>query len=497
MKTSKATHWIPWISGILFSVSPLLAEETHVTVYSLNDIDALAEQNNVSLKALRLESRLNRTNEKSRLREMFPDLSLSYRRNRNIASRDFDTGSNSVQVSISQPLYDGGRARLAYHIAQIDSLLNQEKIRQTREQLRLEVRQRYFEILQAEQNIAILKESLKQYERFHRISEIEYKNGNIALLDILEIRHQLQQRTLTLQDHEADYRYKMATLGLMLHIPEDVPFRLQQLDLRTAGTEKLDLQSNAFIEQALQNRPEIRQAKMDLYRARRQYRITEYHYLPTISLTGNYGKTGTNWPPRETEWAVGINVTMNIMGNTISTDYRYLRSAQETVKGYSSGAAATLYDKPGYRDPHIRSQIELLRAREKYFEIERSLRIELQSLSEEYERRRNALQLQNSSTAVKEQRLRVMERLYRNGEISIDEFNKQELQLQEARFALVQKRFEYVLFIYRMEVSLGLNIGDLFELPVTDAESQNLWQPVTDLPQNDRPAEIPSYEELP
>src|SRR5690606_22091643 len=145
---------------------------------------------------LRLESELTQINELSRFRDFFPTLSLSYRRNRTIAQRDFDTGSNSVQLSISQPIYDGGRSVLAHEIAQIDSVLHTEKMRETKEQLRLQVRQNYFEILQAEQNVSILNESLKQYERFREISEVEYRNGNIAMLEILEIRNQLHQRKM-------------------------------------------------------------------------------------------------------------------------------------------------------------------------------------------------------------------------------------------------------------------------------------------------------------
>jgi len=473
------------VSAFLLFGAALPAKNDSDQRYSIEDIESLAEKHNIALRTLRLEAELAQINERNRLRDFFPTLSLSYRRNRTIAQRDFDTGSNSVQLSISQPIYDGGRSLLAHEIAQLDSILNSEKMRETKEQLRFQIRQNCFEILQSEQNIAILKESLNQYNRFREISEVEYRNGNTSLLDILEIRNQLQQRRIELLNEEAAYQSKLAAFKLMLRLPDDAPFALKRLDLRAAGNEQLDLQSDSIVERALERRPDIRKARLDLYRAHREYKITEYHFLPTVSLTGNYGKSGNDWPPQSAEWGIGINVTMNILGNTVSTDYRYLNSAQETSKGYSSGASATVYDKPGYEEPHLRNEIELLRAKEKLRETEQSIRNELKALRGEYARKRASLRLLDLSTAVREQRFRVSEQLYRNGEISIDEFNKQEIQLQQARLSLVQERFQYALFIYKMEHSLGLKIGDLGELPIKEAEGDDIWRPNTPPPEND------------
>ncbi|EHQ05099.1 TolC family protein [Leptonema illini] len=465
------------------------------TSYSIEDIEALAEKNSVTLQTLRLESELTQINELSRFRDFFPTLSLSYRRNRTIAQRDFDTGSNSVQLSISQPIYDGGRSVLAHEIAQIDSVLHTEKMRETKEQLRLQVRQNYFEILQAEQNVSILNESLKQYERFREISEVEYRNGNIAMLEILEIRNQLHQRKMELLAEKANYQARLASFKLMLRLPEETTLILKKLDFRAAGTEQLTIDSESMVARALERRPDIRKARLDLYRAHREFKITEYHFLPTVSLTGNYGKSGNDWPPQSAEWGVGINVTMNIFGNTVSTDYRYLNSAQETSRGYSSGANATIYDKPGYEEPHLRNQIELLRAKDKLKEIEQAIRNELSALNHEYNRRRVSLRLLDSSTAIKEQRFKVSERLYRDGDLSLDEFNKQEIQLQQARLSLVQERFAYALFIYRMELSLGLKIGELGELPIREAEDNDIWRPATKLPENENLLPIPELME--
>lgn len=481
-----------WIAFCDNSVS---AKTDSSDAYSLEDIEALAEKNNIALRTLRFESELSEMNERNRLRDFFPTLSLSYRRNRTIAQRDFDTGSNSVQLSISQPIYDGGRSLLALEIAQIDSVINREKIQETKEQLRLQVRQSYFEILQAEQNVAILAESLKQYNRFREISETEYRNGNLALLEILEIRNQLHQRNVELLAEKATYQSKLASFKLMLRLPEDMQLKLKKLDMRAAGTEHLEIDSESIVARALERRPDIRKARLDLYRAQKEFKITEYHFMPTVSLTGNYGKSGNDWPPQSAEWGIGLNVTMNIFGNTVSTDYRYLNSAQETSKGYSTGANATIYDKPGYEEPHIRNQIELLRAKDKLHETEQSIRNQLVAIRREYDRRRVSLRLLDVSTAIKEKRFKVNERLYRNGEVSLDEFNKQELQLQQARFALVKERFAYTLFVYQMELSLGLKIGELGEIPIREAENDDIWRPATILPENENLLEVPDFIE--
>lgn len=80
------------IFSAIFLCSSLLADQS--IIYSLEDIEKLAEQNNVTLRSLKLESELSELSKRSRFRDFFPTLNLSYRRNRTIAERDFDTGSN-------------------------------------------------------------------------------------------------------------------------------------------------------------------------------------------------------------------------------------------------------------------------------------------------------------------------------------------------------------------------------------------------------------------
>ncbi|MCE9598106.1 MAG: TolC family protein [Spirochaetia bacterium] len=459
----------------------------------LGEAELIAENSSVDLKALRAERSIADEGRKAKLRDFFPTMSLSYRRNRTLANRDFDSGSHSLQMSLSQPVYDGGRSGLAYEVAEIDVKVAQEKHSEFKNRLRFQIRSAYLAVLREKAAISIARTSLDSSKAVFAKAVVEKRQGAITELDFREIENEYARRKLDLKQAEDALRDRQAELGSALRWPANEPIDIRDLDLYALKGVDFKESLDDMFQIAEKERPDVRQARIDLMRSRREYLITEHDYLPTIALTGNYGKTGEEWPPRQTEWGVGVSFTFRIAGSTLSSDVRSLHSRNETTSGYSSGSQLNVYDNPGSKAAHMRNEVGLMKAREKERQIQEQLRNEVARLRRSYYDKVELVNIADQGLAVKEQRFKIQQVQLRNGSLSVSRYIEEEIKLIEARSALVRERIELILTANQVELSLGMPVDslalvDLKSLETDDpAAGRRAWLPHTDLKLPTRP----------
>jgi len=430
-------------------------------VIGLHDAEDIAVGNSFDLRSLRMERAIANETLDARFRDFFPSLSLSYRRNRVVAPRNFDNGTHSVQVSVSQPVYDGGRTSLSYEIAEIDVALARERFEEQSNQLLFQVREAYLRLLQERENISIAEASLASAAQALRRSRVERRQGVVTELDFREIETEHERRVLELRQQKDAYRDGLEDFRLQLRLPQDEAFEISRLDLLELKINELELSAEEIYQLALENRSDVRQARIDLMRSRKEYLLAKYDWLPTVSLTGSYGRTGEEWPPTNTEWSVGVNFTVRAFGHTVNSDVQSTRSQNETSRGVSSSAQWNVYDNAGWREPRMRSELALAQAKDRNDQLRKQIRNEAERLKRGFYDQQRQLDISDQNLAVREQRFKVQRARYYNGEISVTEYLEEELRLIEARLGLVQSRIELILAGNQIELGLGLPIDSL------------------------------------
>lgn len=445
-------------------------------ILGLKDAERIAETNNFDLRILNMERDIAEDAVDARVRDFFPSLSFSYRRNRTIAQRDFDNGNHSLQVSLSQPVFDGGRTQLAHEVSKIDARLARERIIESKNQLRFQVRQQYLQLVQEKENISIAQAAFDSASATLDRANVERRQGAITELDYQEIRTEFDRRNLELEQRTAAYdngRVDFTTLLRVTVDPELKPPDVKGLDLFKVKVNEFELSTDELYNIAMNSRSDVRQSKIDVMRSRREYLITKYDWLPTVSLTGNYGKSGEEWPPTNTEWGVGINFTFRVFGNTISTDAQELRTQNETGRGYSTSGQWNVYDNAAWQEPHKRNTIQLMQARDRKKQLADTVRVEVVRLRRAFYDRRREMELADRSLAVREQRFRIEKVRFRNGEISVSDYLESELELIQARLDLVAGRVNMILAANQTEIDLGLPIDSLKLVDVVEIDDEN------------------------
>ncbi|MBI3395415.1 MAG: TolC family protein, partial [Spirochaetia bacterium] len=294
-----------------------------------------------------------------------------------------------------------------------------------------------------------------------RKSEAEHRLGGITALDVAEIRNQFKQRELALRKEENGYTDALNDFALFLRMPEKEIPAIKVLDLSSLIVSPLKASKDDMVRTAQENRPDLRQARVDRLKSEMQYRIAERYYLPTISLTGHYGKTGDKWPPRTLEWGVGINISFPIAGSSVKNDGSVNHSKNESQRSVSTGGSVDIYDNAAWQEPKLRGAMEVMRTKDKQEVLARQVELTIERLVRDYDDRKRSLELADEALAVRDRRFEIELKKYESGETSLTDLFTEEVKLISARQALIKERVDFALSVNQLELELGLDLDEL------------------------------------
>jgi len=428
----------------------------------LKEAEELAIENSDELKALRAEKEINGESVKAKLRDFFPSVSFSYRHSRNVAERELDNGNYSVQMSVSQPIYDSGRKNLAYEISRINFKLADAKYRTAKNQLQFQIRKAYLDIQKKRENLSLIAAGLENAESLLKKSEVEHKLGIITEIDYREIKNEYEKRLLSLEQNRAELNDTLTDFYYLLDSQETGEHpTLRHLNLYDAKFNEITITEEELIQIAMQNRIDLKESQLTVARQAKEYMIAEYSALPVISLTGHYGKSGERWPPESIEWGVGFNFSMSLFGNSVNNDFNYNSSRSDTTRGYTNGGSLNIYDDPLWKQTRLQKTLDLNRAKQKKEELIFNVSNKISRIRRNLTERKRSLDLADEIAAIQERRHEIEKYRYSVGEISLHDYFQEELRLNENRLKLIQERVDYILNVNQLELEIGLELDQL------------------------------------
>jgi outer membrane protein len=192
-----------------------------------------------------------------------------------------------VFASVLQPLSTQYRLHL-----QLKALaLGVEATRQDQAKTRLEivdrVRQAYYAVVEAQSALDSLEASLPYYQETNRLAKENLEKETILASDSLAANAQV----LKTENAIGDAKDQAANACEKLN---DLMGRDVHTVFRAAGADSADseLQTPEAIEaQALQNRPDLKKAKLQVRQADYDARAKKAEYIPDVSLAFNYATT--------------------------------------------------------------------------------------------------------------------------------------------------------------------------------------------------------------
>ncbi len=292
--------------GVMISYPAFtLAEETTGTFNLVQTIEAALEAN-LGLKQSREEVNAALATKKARTTNFFPTLSARYgyiRRDQPTRQALSGEGGQSTDViinpedeynfvtSFSQPIFTGFALINQYKIASLGLDVAEISEKLTRQDVILDAKNAYFSILKSQKLMVVAEDTVKQVAAQKEVAENMYQVGMSPLNDLLQSQVQLandKQRFITAQNNLEISKSQYNTL---LRRSVNAPVAI--VDILDYTPFEHDI--NYCLTQADQNRLELQLADLEVQIAEKDYQLSKGNYFPSIDLTGNWSRRGTEW----------------------------------------------------------------------------------------------------------------------------------------------------------------------------------------------------------
>ena len=228
---------------------------------------------------------------------LLPQISASGSYTRSIVKSEMRGGISfgadntfAVQGDLSLPLFAPSVYRtLKMNDAQMATAV--EAARASRIDLTAEVKKAFYNILLAEQSLAVLRESEATVQRTVDDTQVQYKHGLASEYDLLTAQVQLSNLKPTILQTENSIKLAKLMLKMYLSIPEQVDIEVEgELDAMRdkvlAGTEGLTTDTS--------DNSDLRTLELQEDLLRLQLKAENASRLPTIGAFGNFTLTGNN-----------------------------------------------------------------------------------------------------------------------------------------------------------------------------------------------------------
>ena len=210
--------------------------------------------------------------------------------------RSFSATTLSGQGTLSQTITDFGRTGAA--VDRADALLSsaRESEKSVREDVVLDAKVAYYNVLRAQRILSVNQETVRQRESLLRQARAYYEAGIRARIDVARAEANLYQAKAELTGSENDLR--VARITLLNRMGVDGPRGFEIRD--TLATESLPGTLEEWVREAEGNRPDLRSLVERERAAEMAMRGARAGYNPVLTGNGAYGYSSNEFPLEQT-----------------------------------------------------------------------------------------------------------------------------------------------------------------------------------------------------
>lgn len=308
--------------------------------------------------------------------------------------------SYSYGLSATQYLFKGMEGIYGIQSAYSNLEYQKASLQATQSSVYYDLRSAFISVLIAQENIELLEKILKQRKENALLIQLRYDSGKEDKGNLMRTQADEAQAEYDLSSTKRDL--KLAKLKLSQLLQSDVDSVSEQDNLQTPEAVELD--------QIVARTPTYIMAKRQLESAELAQKASISGFLPSLSLSGNYRKTGSEWPPQTSSksWKLSLSYSF--------------------FPGGSNVADRAIY---GAR---------LAQAKEDFADSVKELRYNLEETYENLNDALEGLEVSWISLAASEERAKIVRVKYLNGLTLYDEWDRIESAYIQARKSLLTKR---------------------------------------------------------
>lgn len=215
-------------------------------------------------------------------------------------------------LEVVQPLFRGGTIKAGVDAAKSINEISLYEYDNTKNDLRLDVIEKYITILQLIESQEVFEESLKEVEEQYNKANRKYELKLIAKSEVLPFKTRvINNRTSII---ETVNKIKIAEVELKneLGISRDIEIELTPIAQEKYDLDLIDL--DADVKFARVNNKDAKIANLNIEIAKAEESLAKSEFLPQVDLRAGYGSDDSkfNDSADSWEWNAGVTVSMNL-----------------------------------------------------------------------------------------------------------------------------------------------------------------------------------------
>lgn len=307
MNLNKSQHLIFIIAlGYLLLTPGFLCAEAEDGTFSLRQTIESALKANLELQKSKDEIDAATASKNAVTTEFFPTLNARYgyiKRDKPTTQALGTTGGQTVNViinpedeynfvtSFTQPIFTGFALYNRYKIADLGLDIAQYTERLTRQDVILDAKNAYYSILKAQKLQDVANETVAQIAAQKDVAENMYQVGMSPLNDLLQSQVQLANAKQRLISATNNLDIAKSQFNTLLRRPINSAVSVVDILDYSPWTDNIDY----CLATAEELRLEIQVADLQVQVAKKDYKLSQRNYFPSVNLTGNWTKRGTDW----------------------------------------------------------------------------------------------------------------------------------------------------------------------------------------------------------
>ena len=220
----------------------------------------------------------------------------------------------STGITFSQILFDFGQSLYAIRSAQATERSVRAEIGTARDSVLLQVKQGYFNLLQARRLLEVADENVRDNQKHVDLAQGRLDVGVATRFDLTQAEVQLANAELQQVTARNNVAVARETFRNALGIDGRLDFDI----VDTLDVHDVQVDADKAVALAFEQRPELRSLRFQQESLSDQIVARRLSYLPTINGSGNYTYSGTEYPLQNT-WTVGAALNLNVFNGGLTT----------------------------------------------------------------------------------------------------------------------------------------------------------------------------------
>jgi len=269
---------------------------SQVSAMTWDEVITHASQRSNDIKSAQKQLEAYRWNYYKSYSSFLPQMSASYSQGGLFVSSE---ASYSYGLSVTQNIFSGLSNYYENRSAAVTLDYYQSSLQSTRASLYYTLREAFINLFVAQENIKVQNQIKVMREKNLRMIQLFYESGKEDRGTLMRTQAQLDEANFNLTS--AKRQLEIARLKLSQIIENDIASAEGKMDYSLTLMPDVDNLSKSS--------PVYRMAKNSYDLADISQKATWSEFLPTVSLSGSYQKSGNNWPPSTSSKSVSLNVS--------------------------------------------------------------------------------------------------------------------------------------------------------------------------------------------